>query len=98
MTKQKAKISLETLEHVARTARLDLTNEEKKKLQHDLSDILSAFRDLDKARPKCAPSFQPMEIKDVFRDDTEERCLTQEKALTNTKHKEKGFFKGPKAV
>ena len=94
----KEKISKEVIEHVARIARLSLTPEEKKKFQKDLNDILSAFKDLDRASPKCKASFQPLEIKDVFRSDEIEQCLTQEKALANTKHKEKGFFKGPKAV
>ena len=97
MTK-KQKISGDVIEHVARIARLDLTIKEKKKFQRDLNDILDAFKDLDKANPKCEPSFQPMEIKDVFRNDEIGKCLTHEKALQNTKHKEKGFFKGPKAV
>ena len=96
MTKEK--ISLETLEHVARMARLELTDQEKKKFQKDLNEILAAFKELDMADAKFEPSFQPLDIKDVFRDDVAGKCLTQEKALANTKHREKGFFRGPKAV
>ena len=98
MKKSNEKISLETLEHVAKIARINLTSEEKKRFQKDLNEILAAFKELDKADAKCAPSFQPLDIKDVFRDDVAGKCLTQEKALANTKHREKGFFRGPKAV
>lgn len=94
----KTRLSPEIVKHVARLARLDLTNKELKKFQKDLNDILAAFKDLDKAKPKCEPSFQPFQVSDVFREDEIESCLSQEKALLNTKHKEKGFFKGPRAV
>ena len=98
MKARKEKISLDTVKHVARMARLELIEKELKKFQKDLDDILLAFRDLDRARPKCEPSFQPLPIKDITREDKEEECLSQETALANTKHKEKGFFKGPRAV
>ena len=91
-------ITTATVKHVANIARLDLSEKEIKKFQKDLNDILKAFKNLDKAKPKCDPSFQPFMISDVFRDDEPGHCLTQEKALLNAKHKEKGFFKGPKAV
>ncbi len=94
----KEKISLETIKHVAKLSRLELTEEELKKFQKDLDDILLAFKELDKARPKCQASFQPLPIKDVTREDKEEKCLSREEALANTKHKERGFFKGPRAV
>ena len=91
-------LSVNTVKHVAKLARLDLTKKETKKFQKDLDDILLAFRDLNKAKPKCQPSFQPLPIKDITREDEEEECLSQETALANTKHKEKKFFKGPRAV
>ena len=38
------------------------------------------------------------DIKDVMRKDELEQCLPQEEALSNTKNKENGFFKGPKVI
>lgn len=98
MKVRREKISLETVKHVAKLARLELTEKEIKKFQHDLNDILLAFKDLDKAKPRCQPSFQPLPIRDVTREDMKEECLSQKDILANTKHKEKGFFKGPRAV
>jgi len=90
-------INKETVEHVAKIARLNLTDAEIKKFQKDLNDILSAFKELDKAG-EAEPSFQPIPLKDVFRDDEIEQSLTRDEALANTKNKEKGSFKGPRAV
>lgn len=96
--KTKEKITLETVRHVARLARLDLSESELLRFQKDLNDVLVAFKELDKAPAAAKPSFQPLPIKDVLRDDAVEQTLSQEQALANTKHKEKGFFVGPRAV
>jgi aspartyl-tRNA(Asn)/glutamyl-tRNA(Gln) amidotransferase subunit C len=94
------KISIETVKHVAEVARLDLTEAELKKFQKDLNDILSAFRELDEANPgkNIEPSFQPLPVKDITREDVVEKSLSQNNALENTKHKQDGYFKGPRAV
>lgn len=91
------KITEETVEHVAKLARLKLTASETKKFQKDLTEILAAFKTLDEA-PNAEPSFQPMPMENVMREDIAENCLTNQEALRNTKHKERGFFKGPKAT
>ncbi len=94
-----AVITPDIVKRVSRIAKLNLTESEIKKYQKDLENILDAFRVLDKAPvSNVEPSFQPMEIRDVTREDIPEACLSNEKALENTKHKEKGFFKGPRVV
>lgn len=90
------KINEETVKHVADLARLKLTASDLKKMQKDLNDILAAFKTLDEA-PVAEPSFQPIPMENVLREDAPEKCLSNEEALKNTKHKEKGFFKGPRA-
>ena len=91
------KITEDTVKHVAQLARLNLTQTEVKKFQKDLTDILDAFKTLDEA-PTAEPSFQPLPTENVLREDIAEKCLSNEAALKNTKHKERGFFKGPKAT
>ncbi len=84
---------------VARIARLYLSDNEAKKFSKDLNDVLAAFKDLDKAKTKnVEPSFQPLLVKDIFRQDVVEPSISNEEALRNTRHKEKKFFKGPRAV
>ncbi len=95
----KKRISAEIVQKVARIARLYLDDNEAKNLSKDLNDILLAFKELDKAPTgSVEPSFQPLMIKNVFREDETEKCISNQEALKNTKHKEKGFFKGPRAV
>ena len=91
------KITEETVKHVAHLAKIELSAKEVKKFQKDLTDILAAFKTLDEA-PTAEPSFQPLPMENVQRQDIPEHCLPHETALKNTKHKEKGFFKGPKAI
>ncbi|MBI4174761.1 MAG: Asp-tRNA(Asn)/Glu-tRNA(Gln) amidotransferase subunit GatC, partial [Candidatus Aenigmarchaeota archaeon] len=90
------KITEETVEHVAAIARIKLTPSELKRMQKDLTEILAAFKTLDEA-PSAEPSFQPVPMENVMREDIIEEPLPRDIALKNTKHKEKGFFKGPKA-
>ncbi len=92
------KVTPEIVKKVAKIARLELTDSEVAKFSKDLNDILSAFKELDSAKADVPPSFQPLEIKDVMREDKPEAVLSQGEALANTKHKENGFFRGPRAV
>ncbi len=91
------RITADTVRHVAKIARLNLADSEVKRFQKELNDILDAFKVLDKCKAG-APSFQPVEIKNVVSEDAKEECLSQKDALKNTKHREKGFFRGPRAV
>lgn len=87
------------VKRVARIARLNLSEKETEKFSKDLESILGAFKDLDKVPTKgVKPSFQPIETKNVLRKDLVEPSLKQEQALSNTKNKDKGFFKGPKVA
>jgi len=92
------KISAETTKRVAELARLDLSLDELTKMQRDLNEILSAFKIIDEVRTDVQPSFHPMPVENVTREDKIEPYLGQEKALAQTKHKHEGYFKGPKVV
>jgi len=87
------------IKHIAKVARLKLTAKEIKEFTPQLKEVLKAFSELDKVNTKdMEPSFQPIEIKDVMRDDKTGKCLSVEDALSNTEHKKDSYFKGPKAV
>ena len=93
------KITPETVKRVARIARLKLSDKEISKFSKDMESILGAFKDLERVPTHgVKPSFQPIETKNVLRKDRVEPSLTQGQALSNTKNKEKGFFKGPKVA
>lgn len=91
------KIDKELVKRVANNARLKLSEDEIEKFTKQLSDILSAFKEIDKVdTSKVKPSFHPQEIKNVFREDKSKEWKWQ--PLANTKHKEGKYFKGPKIV
>ncbi len=92
------KITPDTIKHVASLARLRITAAESKKLQADLEEILKAFEILNSMPSESEPSFQPVPMEASLREDEKEECISRDAALSNTKHKEKGFFKGPRVV
>lgn len=87
------------IRHIAELARLKLTDDEIKKFLPQLKEVFEVFSKLDEIDTKnVKPSFQPVELKNVTRDDKEGKCLSQEEALSLTEHKKDGYFKGPKVV
>jgi len=92
-------IDRKLLEHVAATARLKLTEKEMEKFLPQLKEALEFFSQLQNVNTDgVKPSFQPVEIKNVLREDIEKECLTQDEALSLAEHKKDGYFKGPRAV
>ena len=71
----KEKIDLAMVEHVARLAKIRLTEKEAKKYQKDMNDILKAFGELRKVNANKKPSFHPVDVKDVLRKDEVEKEL-----------------------
>jgi aspartyl-tRNA(Asn)/glutamyl-tRNA(Gln) amidotransferase subunit C len=87
------------LDHVASLARLKLTEREVKKFLPQLKEILDVFSKLTEVdTDKIKPSFHPVELKNVMREDKAKECLSQEEALSLTEKKKDGYFKGPRAV
>ena len=93
------KIDKQLIEHVASLAKLKLTDKEIEELMPQMKELLEHFSQLDQVNTdKVQPSFHPIELKNVTREDKKEECLTPEKALSNTEHKKDNYFKGPGAV
>lgn len=93
------KIDEDLIKHIADLARLKLTEQETKKFLPQLKEILQAFSKLDEVNTdNIKPSFQPVELKNVVREDKVKPCLTQEKSLSNSKENKDNYFKGPMAV
>lgn len=93
------KIDKKLIQKVAKNARLNLTSSEIKEILPELKEILNNFEKIKSApTSKIKPSFQPIEIKNITRQDKTQKPLTQQQALKNSKHKQDGYFKGPKAI
>jgi aspartyl-tRNA(Asn)/glutamyl-tRNA(Gln) amidotransferase subunit C len=91
-------ISRDEVLHVARLARLALTDEEVERLGAQLNAILEAVGkvaelDLDDVEPTA----HPLELVNVWAEDEPRDSLPVEEALANAPDREDGFFKVPPA-
>ena len=92
-------IDKKTIEHVASVARLKLTEAEINKFLPQLKEALEFFSKLQGVdTDNVKPSFHPVELKNVMREDVAKECLSQEDALSLAEHKKDGYFRGPRAV
>jgi len=93
------KVDEELIKKIAGLARLNLTDKEIKKFKPQFKEILDTFSKLDEVNiENTKPSFQPVEIKNVMREDKIEESSPRDKVLELTEHKKDGYFKGPGAV
>jgi len=88
-------ISKEEVQHIAKLARLELTDAEVEKMQKDLSAILDYFDLLKKAPPASAKSFGVAKKANVFREDeiNEQERETVDKIITSAPDKKDGYIK-----
>lgn len=92
-------ISKEEVEHVAKLARLLVSEEEKDLLSRQLSNILSYVGKLNELNTKgIEPISHVIDIKNVFREDKVKESLLQDIALSNAPDKRDGFFRVPKII
>lgn len=95
----KISINKELLLRVAKNSRLSLSEKEVTEFLPQLQSILEAFSKLDKLNiEKQKPSFQPLALENVWREDKVQKCLPNEEALSLTQHKKDSYFKGPRVV
>lgn len=90
------KIDRKLVEHIAAIARLSLTEREKELYTKQLSEVLDAFKRIDAIDTKLGPAFHSVLVEDVWRDDRVAK--TKWDPLGNAKHRQKGYFKGPRIV
>ncbi len=88
------KLSREEVEHIARLARLGLSESEIEKFQIQLSDILENFeilKQLDTA--DLPPTAQSIALQNIFRPDEAKPSLPLEDVLANAPRREANYFK-----
>ena len=87
------------IEHVARLARLDLSDEEKARLKEQLGVILEhAARVGEVATEDVPPTAWAIPRANVYRPDELVPCLPHEAAMANAPDQEEGRFKVPRIV
>ena len=91
-------ISRDEVLHVARLARLALSDEEIDRLGAQLNAILEAVgkvSELDLA--DVEPTAHPLDLVNVWAEDDPQESLSVEDALANAPDREAGFFRVPPA-
>lgn len=92
-------IGREDVEHVARLARLALTDAEKERMREQLDAILAY---IDKLRALDVEGVEPtshaVPVVNVMRDDDPAPCLPQEEAVANAPDPSGEFFRVPRIL
>jgi aspartyl-tRNA(Asn)/glutamyl-tRNA(Gln) amidotransferase subunit C len=89
----------EQVQHVAKLARLQLTEDEVEKFRGQLSAILEhAERVMALAAEDVPPTSHAIPLKNVLRPDVAGECLPQQKALSTAPEQEQGRFKVPRII
>jgi len=85
------------VDHLAKLAKLEVSQEEKEKLADQLGatvNYIEVLEELDTEKVK--PSSQVTGQSNVSRKDEPEKCLNQEEALANAPKKSNGYFVVPR--
>ncbi len=87
------------VKYVANLARINLSADEARKLQRQLEDILSFFKNLQEVdTSKTPPCSHVLPIKNIFRKDEAKNSLKKEQVLENAPEKNKDFTIVPKVI
>lgn len=92
-------ISTEQVLHVARLARLQLTDDEVERFTRQLSSILEHAEQVTKlAAADVPPTSHAIPLVNVFRPDEVGACLPHDKAISTAPEAEQGRFKVPRII
>lgn len=90
-------IEIKDVEHVAKLARLELSEEEKVKFSKQLGDILKYMEQLNEVDTTgVEPMNHPIDFSNVMRDDVVHYEQTREELMANAPEVEQDYFKVPK--
>lgn len=91
-------ITRETVQHVAKLARLELTPEETERYTQDLGKILSLVEELNEVDLSQVELDMDTSTEIVFRADKAVREFSREELMKNAPSEEDGFFRVPKIL
>ncbi len=88
------KLSREEVLHIAKLARVGVTDEDVERLREQLSDILENFEILQQVdTTDIPPTAQPNPLQNVTKDDQVAKSLPPEQVLANAPKKEGEYFR-----
>ncbi|WP_324669813.1 Asp-tRNA(Asn)/Glu-tRNA(Gln) amidotransferase subunit GatC [Geochorda subterranea] len=92
-------ITPDEVRHVARLARLELSEEEVARFTRQLGEILQAARRLQELDTEGVdPTFYPLPLRNVFRPDEVRPSLPRERVLQNAPEVEADMFRVPRII
>ncbi len=87
------------IDHVAWLARLELASEEKEVFGRQLAQILEHAEVISSVDTEgVPPTFHPIPVSNVMREDVITPSLSQEEALSNAPRPERGAFAVPRII
>ena len=90
-------ITIKDVEHVAKLARLELSDEEKEMFTHQLGDVLEHVERMNTVNTEgVEPMNHPIDFSNVMREDNKIYENTREELMQNAPDVEGEFFKVPK--
>ncbi|MBI4549232.1 MAG: Asp-tRNA(Asn)/Glu-tRNA(Gln) amidotransferase subunit GatC [Ignavibacteriae bacterium] len=92
-------VTINDVEHVAKLARLELTEAEKEKFSQQLNTILSYMEKLNEPDTTTVePLSHVIELSNIFREDKVKPSYPKEEMLKNAPARTEKFFKVPKVI
>jgi aspartyl-tRNA(Asn)/glutamyl-tRNA(Gln) amidotransferase subunit C len=93
-----ARITKEEVLHVARLARLELSDDDVAKFQEQLSDILEAVSKVSELDlSDVPPTAHPLEIANAWAEDVPRDCLPLDDVFANAPDRDGDYFRTPPA-
>ena len=93
-----ARITRDEVLHVARLARLELSDDEVAKFQEQLSDILEAVSKVSELDLSDVPATaHPLEIANAWAEDVPHDCLPLDDVFANAPDRDGDYFRTPPA-
>jgi aspartyl-tRNA(Asn)/glutamyl-tRNA(Gln) amidotransferase subunit C len=93
-----ARITRDEVLHVARLARLELSDDEVAKFQEQLSDILEAVSKVSELDlTDVQPTAHPLEIANAWAEDEPHPCLPLDEVFANAPDRDGDYFRTPPA-
>ncbi|MCD8024079.1 MAG: Asp-tRNA(Asn)/Glu-tRNA(Gln) amidotransferase subunit GatC [Candidatus Gastranaerophilales bacterium] len=90
-------IEIKDVEHVAKLARLELSDDEKVKFSKQLGDVLKYMEQLNEVDTTgVEPMNHPIDFSNVMREDVVVSEFSREELMANAPEAEQDFFKVPK--
>ena len=90
-------ITIKDVEHVAKLARLELTDSEKEMFTEQLGDVLAHVEKMNEVNTVgVEPMNHPIDFVNVMREDKVFYEQTKEELMKNAPYEEDGFFRVPK--